>query len=370
MPATLDTAWDERMARGRNSFDAVRLTLAMLVVLEHSYFLLDGHWRNDPLFRLSGGQLQFGQLAVYLFFALSGFLVTRSLQQSRSVGWFLARQIARIGPGFLVASLAGALVVGPLAADSVGRYLEAQRWPMVIVTALALKQITVTHTLADNPVPLVHGTLWSIKYEFDCYLILALLGMAGTMRRQLLPVTFAALGVLAVLGWVLPEQLPAVRTGSAALVMSSPDRWPELFPFFFLGAGLHEFRAHVPLSAWLGAAAAGVWIASIYLGGAYWASLFCSTYAVLAVCLLCHGETRLFGRHVDLSYGVYLFGWPVQQLLVHAYGPMWSPVGLFAAAMLATLAVAFASWTWVELPSQRFVRGLERRRAEAVKATT
>src|SRR4051812_31937716 len=96
--------WDARLQRGdRNAFDLVRLVLASLVVLEHSYFLIQNTTANDPLSRLSRGQTNFGQFAVFMFFALSGFLVTQSFVTSSGVGNFLAKRVLRVAPGFWVA---------------------------------------------------------------------------------------------------------------------------------------------------------------------------------------------------------------------------------------------------------------------------
>jgi peptidoglycan/LPS O-acetylase OafA/YrhL len=115
------TTWDARLEGGRgNAFDVVRLGLATLVVLEHSYFLIDGTFERDPLNVISRGQLNCGQFAVYMFFSLSGFLVTRSLIECPSVAAFMMRRIGRIVPGFLVASAVGCLIVGPLTTGDIG----------------------------------------------------------------------------------------------------------------------------------------------------------------------------------------------------------------------------------------------------------
>jgi len=114
--------WDDRLDSGNNSFDALRLLLATLVVFEHSYFLIDGSVVRDPLFVLSRGQTNCGQLAVFMFFSISGFLVTRSRVLSSSITSYLKKRIARIAPGFFAAVAFGCLT----------RTLDCKRWQFVL----------------------------------------------------------------------------------------------------------------------------------------------------------------------------------------------------------------------------------------------
>lgn len=358
-------AWNERLTDGQgNAFDAVRLVLATLVVLEHSYFLIDGNSRGDPLSLLSGAQTNFGHFAVVMFFVLSGFLVTHSPVASRSVPHYLLKRVARIVPGFLVASALGCLIVGPLAAPDAMAFLQQQAWGKVTAVALALKQVDVAGTLAGNLIPMVHGTLWTIKYEFDCYLFLALLGVFGFVR----PTAKGAviyLGLAAALVVAMATGLPVIDHGLPALFISSPHQWPALFPFFLAGSAFYIWRELIPKSPILFGVALLALCISLRAGGAWWALLICGTYAILYVCLSTSADIAIFGRRNDLSYGVYLYGWPIQQLLLFYFGQHLTSLGLFAAAILITCVVAWASWTLVEQPCLGLVRSPRRSRASA-----
>jgi peptidoglycan/LPS O-acetylase OafA/YrhL len=349
-------AWDRRLdSADRNAFDLTRLILAALVVLEHSYFLIENSTEDDPLSMFSRGQMNFGQFAVYMFFAISGFLVTCSLCESPGVGNFIAKRAARIVPGFIVASLVGCLVVGPLAADSVSDYFAAQNWPNIVANILALKQVSAGGAFPNNPVSLVHGTLWTIQYEFDCYLLIALFGALGLFRTSVRPIVFALLAIAVAVA--MATGLPAITYGFLSLVISSPDRWADLFAFFFVGSAFFLFREKIPKSIELCAACLAVIVLSFALGaGAYWTLLFCGVYASLYVALSFSGEVVIFGRKVDMSYGVYLYGWPIQQLLLHYSGMSLSPLALFTLAIAVSCPVAWASWTFIERPCLRLVR--------------
>lgn len=354
-PSGYAPEWDSRLRSGEgNAFDMVRLVLATLVVLEHSYFLIDNSAARDPIALLSGGRTNSGQFAVYMFFALSGFLVTQSMMNSRSVVDYLSRRVARIVPGFLVATAIGCVVFAPLAASDVGAYFHQQDWRNIVATTLALKQASVYGAFQSNPLQLVHGTLWTIRYEFDCYLFIALLSVAGLLRAQTTAV--AVLLVIAILVAMKLFPPPVIDHGSAALLISSPNRWPDLFPFFFAGSAIFLFRDRIAKSKlWFFCALAGI-AASFTWGGVWWSLLVAGTYATLFVALSFAAEIRVFGRRTDLSYGVYLYGWPIQQSLLYWTGMKLSALQLFATAMPFSLFVAWLIWTLVERPALALVR--------------
>lgn len=349
------SGWDDRLDReAGNAFNAVRLVLATLVVLEHSFFLIDNGVRRDPLFLISNGQTNCGHLAVVMFFSLSGFLVTQSLLTSRSVWNFLVKRLARIVPGFLVASALGCLLFGPLAASNVAAYFQSQSWIRIILSALALKQATLTGVLEGNPLHLIHGTLWTIRYEFDCYLVLAMMGVCGLLRPPLIVPTFTV--VASCLAMIFLIHMPKFDHGLAALLISSPDWWPEFFPFFFVGSAFYLFRHYIPKSPILSAASLAALSVSCVFGGMYPALLFFGTYLVLYVALSFVVGVSVRGREVDLSYGVYLYGFPIQQLLLFYSNMTLHPVVLFVVSACLSYAFAWVSWVSIEYPCLQVVR--------------
>lgn len=359
LPRGYASAWDERFARSElNSFDVTRLVLATLVILEHSYFLIDNTAERDPISILSGDQIHSGQLAVYMFFSLSGFLVTSSLLDSSGILNFIAKRVARIAPGFLLSAAFCCLIVAPLTSNDPVQFFHSQNWRIIVLEALALKPVGVGGVLQDNPVHLVQGTFWTIQYEFDCYLILALIGALGLIRSRFLVPTYIALGI--VLAATMAVDLPVVDHGALSFLISSPHRWPELFPFFFIGSAFFLFRDFIPKTTTLLAASVTTIAVTFWLGGVYWSLLFGGTYCILFASLSYAAQVRLFGRRVDLSYGVYLYGWPIEQLLLFYSGVRLLPLELFALAVVLSYVTAWFSWTYVERPSLGLVRNHRR----------
>lgn len=351
------SGWDSRLAgKDENSFDAIRLGLATLVVFEHSFFLISNRVDDEPLYRLTGGQYNSGAFAVCMFFAISGFLVTRSWVMTENLQRYLAKRVARIVPGFLVATFVGCVLLGPLVAADSAHFLAQQKWLPIAVSALALRQVDVAGVLGGNAVTLVHGTLWTIKYEFDCYLLIALIGSLGLLSPRRVWAIYLPLfaGLFAArAGWI---RLPVFDHGIVALVISSPDQWPSLFPFFFAGSALYLYRGHIVKTPALFSGALLLLALSCVFGGMYWALLIGGTYTVIYLALSSSAHLVLFGKRVDPSYGTYLYGWPVAQALLFFTHQKLSPLPLFTLTMAVTLLVAYASWRLVERPSLDMLR--------------
>ena len=239
---------------------------------------------------------------------------------------------------------------------------------MTAAKTAALLQTGVEGVLEGNPVTLMHGTLWSIKYEFDCYLAVALLGSLGllTARRAWVTYSLIMLALIAGrLGWI---HLPTFDYGIPALLISSPDQWPTLFPFFVAGSAFYVYRDYVPKSLPLCVIAIVAIAYSSIAGGLYWALLLAATYLVLYLALSASVKMELFGRRVDLSYGVYLYGWPVGQMVFYFSGQQLGPYPLFLLSMMITLMLAYGSWRLIEHPALRFLASTSRRMPAASPA--
>jgi peptidoglycan/LPS O-acetylase OafA/YrhL len=201
-----------------NQFDAMRLGFALLVVFGHCFVIADGaslaHPWGDPsrdwVYRLTGGQLFGATLGVDFFFLISGYLVTRSWLRSAGLGSYLLKRALRIYPAFLVVVCVGALVVGPL---SLGpeRYFGEFRGVAFVQSALLLQQPAMPAVFLDNPIAREsNGSLWTIRYEATCYLMVALFGMLGLYRRRGFVV--ALFGVSLATVWLQANGFPDVLT--------------------------------------------------------------------------------------------------------------------------------------------------------------
>jgi peptidoglycan/LPS O-acetylase OafA/YrhL len=186
-----------------------------------------------------------------------------------------------------------------------------------------------------------NGSLWTLTYELGCYVAFGLL--LGAARQHAAVVAASVLGVT-----------------TALLVLDPPAM--EVFPvmqsarlggFFAAGALLFHLRERMPRSAILAAASAAI------VALAWWAGPRVFTSAAplaLAYLLLWCGATlrTRVGVRNDISYGMYVYAFPMQQLLVLAGVPNRLGPALFTLlSVMAIVPLAWLSWLLVERPALR-----------------
>lgn len=328
----------------RNNFGLFRLTLASLVVLSHSFALTLGSNRDEPLARFTHGQLTFGELAVNWFFVISGFLIMMSWSNSRGLVGFLRKRVLRIYPAYLVAVLVCVTII-PLLCGS--RHM----FPTTLDPSELWKALVLRAELPDfflyNPSRTTNGSLWSISFEFWCYLGVALLGLLGVARRPwiipgLIAVLVGSYITLMHIGW---------RPGGTLLgvVLGSPFIWTRMAPFFLSGVLFFQWRRRIPLSARV----AVLCVCGLVLAAAlppYGLAItmpILGTYVVFCAAFSDKFCWPTFGSRVDVSYGTYLYAFPIQQLWIYALA-IRSPFLLFSLALPSSLLAGYLSWHGVE----------------------
>jgi peptidoglycan/LPS O-acetylase OafA/YrhL len=202
----------------------LRLLFASLVIIGHAPELLDRSRTREPLTALFH-TLSLGELAVDGFFLLSGFLITRSFQNSRSAGDYLWRRILRIYPAYIVAYLAAILVLVPLTGGSCRGTAGQTAFNLVFLQAPGYCPGQLRGIRHLN---VLNGAMWTIAYEFRCYLLTLLLGVCGLLGRRKLMLALAAGAVVVSILTRYPTQ-PYPITDSMAHV----EQWPLVQAFNF-----------------------------------------------------------------------------------------------------------------------------------------
>jgi peptidoglycan/LPS O-acetylase OafA/YrhL len=223
-----------------NNIDFLRFLLAGLVIFSHSYPLMWGSNEREPVSLATGGQRTAGELAVDGFFILSGFLIARSWVSSRGLGDYLRRRVLRIYPGYLAAIAFSSLVAAPLLMDRPAAYWAEFSWREFVVQGLNLG----CYYAPGGPE--VNGSLWSIRYEFLCYLAVAAWGLCGILSRRYLLV----LGWLACLGLHAGQIYYHLEMYGSRLswLYGYPGFWPRLMGDFLAGVLFYSFRDRIVLA--------------------------------------------------------------------------------------------------------------------------
>lgn len=326
-----------------NNFNLVRCAAATAVVLAHSYILVAGGRSAAPLVGSTGHDL--GYHAVNVFFSASGFLVAASWLRTPSPVRFLSARILRIWPALILCTFALVLVAGPLLTVlPLDIYFgRPETWSFIPrVTSLLGTDMSlpgVISPLATDPA--IDAPLWTLKYEFIFYLVIACFGILAFFLPRRFVGGLASLFLLAL---IVASFLPIARDRT--------EPWIHIVRFgmcFGFGAFAFLFEDRVRLS-FLGVLAA--LLASVLLSSTpafELAFCFFTAYATLWVAFMPSGALRAFNRLGDYSYGIYIYAYPVQLILLK-YLPGLPALSHFAFTMLIALPFSAASWHLVEKP--------------------
>ena len=323
-----------------NNFDAVRLLAALSVVFSHSFVIAEGSEANEPFVWLTRNQCVLGLVGVFVFFIISGYLVTASFCQNPMPGRFAQRRFLRIYPGLVVNALVCALLLGPLVSSlPLQAYLAGPELSDFVYKALTLNPgpLQLPGVLfVDNSVGLlINGSLWTLRYEVMMYVFVLILGLAGMLRLST-AIVLTGVGIAAV---CFEQHLkPFGDFGEAAWFLG----------FFGSGMAVYFLRERVVLHWWgvLLAFAAlalfvliGRFIMLFPLAGAYLVIGFARRHDPFL------GYSKCVG---DLSYGLYVYGWPAEELVMWLSGGRAVWWQIFFGALAIALPAAWLSWHGVE----------------------
>jgi len=350
----------EAIKRPFDNFTALRLALAVAVVVSHAFSVGTGRHADEPLHALTGYTL--GEHGVNGFFAVSGFLVAMSWDRRGGALPFAAARLLRVFPGLIAAVLATALAIGgAMTTFPIGDYAkDARVWSMIWVTITTFKSATTLPGVFEgNPLRWPISTVWTLRYELMCYGGLLAYGMLGGFRRPALMLGAAVGATLTLAG--LASLGPVPKGQETAL------RLPLIFA---CGSLAYLYRDRLTLRPILAAAAIAVPAIAKFAAPPLYAPLLFVGFAYL--CLFVAMAPGLSHPRLeppwDISYGVYLYGWPVQQALQALYPtiPGWIMLG---PALILTGLCAALSWVAVEKPALAFKNRLMAKRSEARSLT-
>ena len=283
-----------------------------------------------------------------MFFALSGFLVAGSLERCRTLFSFIGLRVLRIMPALVGEVLLSAFILGPMfTVFSLRAYFRDHAFIAYFLNILGDIHYRLPGVFLDNPSPaIVNGQLWTVPYELGCYVLLTIIAVIGIVRKRNWLLLFM-LGLYALQAFKVVYDLHAVAE-EKTLYGAISGR--TLIMVFIAGLALYRCRTQIPLTR-------SLFVASIVLS----ATLFCLpphgerfvalpvAYLTVYFGLMNPARTWLIGG--DYSYGLFLYGYPLQQA-VASLGPgfhhwYWNLAGALPCAALC----AYLSWRFIEKPA-------------------
>lgn len=348
----------ERLAATNNrpsGFDYMRLLLATAVIAQHSHALSYGGDAVDELF-LSPARPVIAVI-LPLFFALSGFLVAGSLERSATLINFLGLRVLRIVPALAVEITLSALILGPLFTITLpGTYFTDPAFASYFLNIVGDIHYYLPGVFLNNPVPeVVNGQLWTIPVELYCYIALAGIAFVGLAAKKRVLLTFIVLAEVLFISVKMDTSLP----------VTPAVRGYVLLLCFLAGVALFSWRDKLPWSPALFAVCAAVSVALLLIPGADAFVAFPIAYMAVYLGFLNPPRSSILLKG-DYSYGLYLYGYPIQQA-VASFGPLNEWYWNFSIAMALAGFIAVGSWWCVEKPALNLRRFLPRIEAVALR---
>ncbi|MEE4199812.1 acyltransferase family protein [Erythrobacter sp.] len=326
-----------------NGFDTIRLIAAIAVILSHAFPLTGA---TEPLEWASGGQITIGALAVSIFFLISGYLIPASLDRG-SLARYATKRAMRIMPALVAAVLVCVAALGPLVTKlSIGAYFgDPATWRFLGHAVFLPVGFDLPGVFTAQPLSAVNGSLWSLKYEVACYILVPIAFAFGALRRVVVVLGWLASFAIA---WAIPE-----GTGGVFYFL---DLFAQLYRYFGTGMLLYLFADRIPLRrdwALWAVIACGFAILTPFFAEAM-ATL--GAYAIVYFAYHCPQWFRDVTARGDISYGVYVYAFPIQQLFVPLslggiLGALAAPWAVnFLIALPLSLLAGLVSWVAIEKP--------------------
>lgn len=333
---------EDALARRADNFLILRIVAAALVIYGHAPHIAPAVFGTDVFVRMGWG-IYSGDIAVNVFFVISGFLVTGSYIRQRSLYKFAKARFLRVYPAFVL-NVVGLAVVYGLVFTTLPKaeYLHQPDVWHYITTNLKM-----TSNMAwqlpgvfdeGMKTSTINGSQWTLPAEVRMYVLLGVMGALGLFAS--VRVTTVVLAGLLVAGLMRPDLFPL-----------HPD-WFRLGGYFLLGVLIYTHRSIIRVRVDLAVGLVLLAILTRHL------ALYPATFALaLAGMVLCLAYLtppwRWLERFGDPSYGIYLWGWPCQQVVAKVLPDAgWFTHVVLALAMAVLL--GYASWTFLEKQMLRF----------------
>ena len=338
-----------------NNFTFVRLVLASSVIFSHSYWRISGREGTDGLSSYLGKPIS--SFAVDGFFFLSGFLIYASSLRRNTAPTFLLARFARLWPALAVSVIITVAVGAAVTEVPWGAYFRGETARFVVRNLLLQGgAYRLTGVNCADAACNVNGSLWTIAWEVRCYLALAVLMMLKLSSAKIIGNFIAPASVAFCVFWSF---FPYTEGGWFYF----GDMIARLWTLFVLGMTAFVFRSQIRLS-WLALAGLSVFVFAVHGVSGPFAGVL--EYGLTGYGVLCVGfltaTTRAFSSTwPDLSYGVYIYAFPVMMVLAE-FVMFSNPLSLAFMTLLATLPVAAASWYFIEKPVLAGLKQWERLR--------
>lgn len=331
----------------KNNINIIQFIMAILVIYSHAFPIATDGNESELFMNLTESHYSFGNLGVATFLIFSGFLVSASYENTNNIFVFLKKRVFRIFPGLLAVLVLSALVLGPCVTTlTISEYYQH---PM---TWQYLKNIFLNPLYWNLPGVFesnvygssVNGSLWTIPYQFGFYVLLGVLGFLGMLKKQKVSLSLLATFIIS---YLMRDNLFAGRTHFLGMPLYD---WLYLGMYFTAGMTAYAYRHVIRLSKQGAMIALSLLIFAWFAKEYFISTTICGTYLLLYLSYCTKNVNCSLDR---LSFGVYIYGFPVQQLFTHLAGGSMNPYLNTILSIPVVVCLAWLSDKFFEAPIQK-----------------
>ena len=338
----------------KNNFNLLRIFAALLVAVTHSY-AITGHSFLDPLYVLTDAHFYSSTIGLYIFFFTSGYLVTRSAADSATPLIYSQKRILRIYPALICVVFISVFIAGPLLTTlSLKDYLNDTKTYQYLWTATGLKiRFNLPGVFENNKFFMsgFNGSLWSIKLELEMYGLLLIFLVLNIFKNKKILIVFLCSAIILLLLFDVKNQYSFVI----------PDHKSSLLACAFLFGGIVQtklFSNKILLMLLLLSTA----FITLKIIGLITVDLMIDEVIFFSLITYFIAFSKWFTiiLKTDISYGIYIYTFPVQQLFFQLAGFSESVFSNLLLSLCSSAALAFLSWMLVEKPALLYKNHLKK----------
>ncbi|MCR4693728.1 MAG: acyltransferase [Pseudobutyrivibrio sp.] len=335
----------------KNNLNFIRLFASLMVLYMHSFAICIADQSQDIFGILTFKKELAGGIAVDIFFVISGFLIIRSFDRSRSLSRYFKARFLRIWPLLCIVVLLSCFVLGPLVSDYGPKiYFMGDYQGYLLNMFFIGSQSTLPGLFTNHYSHAINGSLWTLTYEVICYFLVVMLFPLWSRYKASGPVFAISMGIIHLI----------YSTGHGiGLGPVSPDfisNFARLSMFFAVGSTyyLYEDRIKLKWQYFLLALILDLFLTYFFDFSIVFAVF--GSYLIFFIAFQKKFVARAYDKVGDLSYSIYLLAFPIQQTLLHfmghpteTYNTMtMDPYLNMALTVLILIPLSYMSWHLIE----------------------
>ena len=326
-----------------NNFDFLRFLFALLVVVSHAYPLSGGNECSQWIYKITNGQIVLAQIGLSGFFIISGYFIFQSLERSKSLSYYIKKRLLRLFPALFVVLLL-TIILAPFVYQGIVPFFKNISVYTYLPYNLSLYgfQSSIKGIFDTNAYHAINGSLWTIRYEFSLYVALSFLFFFRKQKRIVSIILLIGFSV-----FILLYTFYLNRFGGSSLFGLQGIHLFNLGTFFIGGSLLASLQFDkIKYKVLILGLSVLILLLSLYFNFYDSVKHFIFPIVVLLIGFIPLPFIRTFGRFGDMSYGIYIYSFPIQQTLMYFF--KMSTYSLLIYSVLLSVVFGFLSWHLIE----------------------